>query len=112
MTAALALAPPPLTYDEVLGEFQRAVVIDLGAERDARKRLAQIEDSNARTAKGHYEGKNLPGVVAFLRAAQQCPTLKAYVRRVLQMEADLDPAFERELHGLFAAYRDLMERKP
>lgn len=96
-----------LRYNDVLDGYQSAVVHDLGAYRNAVKKLAEIEDSNTRTAKGHYEGDSLPGVVAFLRTAQQCPTLKAYVRQVLQMETDLDPNFERELNNLFRAYQSL-----
>lgn len=35
--------------------------------------------------------------------------LKAYVRYVLQLEADLDPRFEHELNNLILTYQALKE---
>ncbi len=109
--ALIPSEPPALTYDEVLSTYRQCVVVDLGEERSARKRLATIQDCNPRTAKGHYEGQNLPGVVEFLRACQRLPTLKAWVREVLQLQADLDPRFEREMHNLIRTYQEMTEAR-
>lgn len=81
-----------------------------GESRSAVKLIAEAANCNLRTAENWYTGKNGPGGLHLLRLAAQVPSLQAEVRRLMAMEADLDPAFEQELHSLFRSYQDMVEK--
>lgn len=66
------------------------------------KRIARAENCGPRTAENHWDGRNLPSLVQALRLGASVPEFGAELRRLMGMEADLDPEFERDLMALHA----------
>lgn len=104
---ALALEIGQNEYTEIVRDALRRA---FGRERHAIKRLAGAANSNERTAKNWLEGKATPGGLHMLRLMATVPEFQAEVRRLTGMQADMDPEFERELHGLIRAYQRVRDR--
>lgn len=64
------------------------------------KRIAQAENCNPRTAENHWEGRNMPSLVQALRLGACVPEFGAELLRLMGMEANLHPEFERDLMAL------------
>lgn len=76
-------------------------------KRSAAKELAEDANSNVRTAENWLSGRNAPHIVHLIRLAREIPQLQELLRQLLGWEANLDPAFERDLNALIGTYRRL-----
>lgn len=92
------------THDltQIVGDALRS---HFGERRFAVKQIAAIANTNERTARNWYEKKNLPDLVHFFRLAAHVPELQAEARRLLALEAALDPLFARDLAQLVSSYQ-------
>jgi hypothetical protein len=88
----------------------RSIRAGLANERYPVRRLADAANVNEKTAKNWWEKRCSPQGLQLLKLMASIPELAAEVRRLCAMEADLDPEFERELHGLIRAYHRIRER--
>ena len=106
--AGFGMNAPALVIDT--GEYTEIVRDRLrehyGPAKSAIKLIARAANCNERTAENWFTGKNAPGGLHLLRLAAQVPGLQAEVRRLMAMDADLDPDFMRD----FCAFRDLVSR--
>lgn len=86
------------------GEFTNTVGDALerrfGTDRFAVKQIAEIANTNIRTAENWLRRKNAPGGLHLMRLMAQVPELQAEMRRIAGMESDLDPELERELNSV------------
>lgn len=103
---AAAMNRTALQIDQ--GEFteriRSALVIEFGAHKDAVKLVARAADAGTRAAKNWLRGDNAPDGLHLMRLAQAVPRVGSEVRRLMGMQSDLDPEFERDLHALFQSY--------
>jgi hypothetical protein len=104
---ALAFAIGQHEYTQLIGNALRKA---FQHERHAVKRIAEIANCNEATARNWYELKVTPHGLHLSRLVAAVPELQAEWRRLCAMESDLDPEFERELHGLIRAYQKVKER--
>lgn len=95
MTAAAAIGTQTIT-----GRVTDALHDALRHERNPVKRLAIAADTNERTAKNWWEGRNAPGLAHFFRLAREIPELKSEALRLLEMEMAIDPEFQRDFMRL------------
>lgn len=105
--SALAFAIGQHEYTQLIGNALRKA---FSHERHAIKRIAEIANSNERTAKNWWEYKATPGGLHLSRLVAGVPELQAEWRRLCAMESDLDPEFERELQGFIRSYHRIRER--
>jgi hypothetical protein len=72
---------------------------------DASKAKAFAEDaaSSPRAAENWLAGDNPMSLTAFLNAYHANPTFKAWARKILLMEEDLDPQFQAQLAAFIRA---------
>ena len=90
-----------------------ASVVSLSLHRHAshsrypHKIIARAAQTNVRTAKNLYEGRNAPNALTLLRLMTAVPELQAEVRRLTGMLTDMDPAFERAFTDALTAYQRL-----
>lgn len=68
-------------------------------------RVQQIAAVDRKTAEAWWHGKNPPQCHHLINLARVIPELKGEVRRLLGMEQDLDPDFQREMTALMQRYR-------
>ena len=83
-----------------------ALVVDFGQYRATHKRIARITGATEKTAENWTSGANTPHLVYFLRLLPHSPALRGVVRKLCQMEADLDPDFQKA----FAEFMRMMGR--
>lgn len=74
-----------------------------GEQRAAAKAAAEDSNQSPRAAENWIAGENPMSLTAFLNAYHNNPAFKAWARKLLLMEQDLDPHFERELHSFIRA---------
>lgn len=86
MIAALAL-----DTNDVTQLVSNTLRLRFGDSKSAVKLIARVANSNERAAENWLNGRCAPTVAHFIRLAAQVPELKAEVRRLLELEADLDP---------------------
>lgn len=67
------------------------------------KAVQQAANCNAPTARNWWHGHNAPDAVNLLRLAARVPALKAEVARLIAMESQHDPEFQRALADLIRA---------
>lgn len=67
-------------------------------------RVQQIAGVDRKTAAAWYRGKSPPQSEHLLTLARRIPELKGEVRRLLCMEEELDPDFQREFTALMQRY--------
>lgn len=105
---ALALRVDQGEFTEMIsGALKRA----FGKERSAVKRIAQLADCNPRAAQNWLEGRNAPDGLHLLRLAAMVPEMQGEVRRLIGMEADLDPELARDLSRLIDTSVRLLQAK-
>lgn len=68
-------------------------------------RVQKIAGVDRKTAAAWYYGRSSPQAEHLLTLALRIPELKGEVRRLLCMEADLDPDFQREFTALAQRYQ-------
>jgi hypothetical protein len=89
MSAALAI-----TNDVVTTRISARLRLIYGGDT---KRLARDAGSNVETARNWIEGRNAMSLTSFLRLCQQNPDVFAEARRIVQMDAEIDPQTEAAL---------------
>lgn len=72
---------------------------------DASKHKAAARDANtsARAAENWFAADNPMSLTAFLNAYHANPTFKAWAKKILLMEQDLDPDFQAQLAAFIHA---------
>lgn len=83
-----------ITTDFVTARISTRLRVIYGGDT---KRLARDAGANVETAKNWIEGRNTMSLTNFLRLCQQNPDMFAEARRIVQMDADLDPDAEAAL---------------
>lgn len=68
------------------------------------ERVRHIAGVDRATAAAWWHGRNAPLFHHLVNLAQEIPQLKAEIRRMFAMEADLHPDFERDLTALLQRY--------
>lgn len=81
-----------------------------GAEKHAAKRLALVADATPKAAENWLAGKCMPQGLSMLRLIALVPEFQAEARRLMAMEAELDPRFERQLQETFRLFELLPRR--
>lgn len=81
------------------------LTLDATYEGESSKHKAAARDANSspRAAENWFAGDNPMSLTAFLNAYHANPTFKAWARKILLMEQDLDPAFQAELANFIRA---------
>lgn len=104
--------PPAVKMDtgDITARIHRALRQAFDGVDSPVKRIARIANSNVRAAENWWQGKNSPGAVHLLRLAAQVPELKAEVRRLLGLTADLDPELEQAAMELMRQFSKRMGR--
>ena len=74
-------------------------VLDATYDGDASKHKSAARDANSspRAAENWFAADNPMSLTAFLNAYHANPTFKAWARKILLMEEDLDPEFQAQL---------------
>lgn len=82
-------------------------VSDATYDGDASKAKAAAKDANSspRAAENWFAADNPMSLTAFLNAYHANPTFKAWARKILFMEEELDPAFQAQLAAFISAVR-------
>jgi hypothetical protein len=83
-----------LTTDFVTERISAKLRVIYGGDT---KRLARDAGANRETVKNWLEGRNTMTLTNFLRLCQNNPDLFAEARRLVQMDAELDPNAEAAL---------------
>lgn len=68
------------------------------------KLAARDADVGVDTAKNWLEGRNAPRLADFFRLARNCAALRAEALRLMQMDADLDPRFMRDVMAMMQTW--------
>jgi hypothetical protein len=89
-----------ITQGDWLKASQTAMQAHVGDNRSSAKKLADILECSPRTAENYLQGRTAPSGIHFLRALAVIPEFQAEVRRISQMQSDLDPEFERAANAL------------
>lgn len=85
---------------EVAKEVGDRLVVDFGHFRSHHKVIARKAGASPESAKNWLAGQHPPSLVFFLRLLPHSPGLQAMTRKLMGMEADLSPDFQRELNDL------------
>lgn len=72
--------------------------------KSAAKEIADKTGCGVRTAEHWLAGRHAPDVFYFLQLLKEVPGLQAEVRRIIGMEANLDPEFQQAVHALIQVY--------
>lgn len=72
-------------------------------EKSVAKAAASDSGMSAKAAENWMLAQNPMSLTAFLNAYHRNPTFKAWARKILLMEEEIDPAFQAELHRFIAA---------
>jgi hypothetical protein len=89
-----AMTALALTTDFVTERISAKLRVIYGGDT---KRLARDAGANRETVKNWLEGRNTMTLTNFLRLCQNNPDLFAEARRLVQMDAELDPNAEAAL---------------
>lgn len=81
---------------ELAEQVATALVVDFGHYKSTHKTIAQKAKASPETVKRWLAGENLPSFVYIMRLRPHSPSL----RRLLALENDLSPDFQRELSEL------------
>ncbi len=74
-----------------------------GDQRFAAKSAAEDANQSPRAAENWLAGENPMSLTAFLNAYHNNPEFKAWARKLLLMESELDPDFQIELSNFIRA---------
>lgn len=89
-------------------EFARIIVDALrrsvGAASDPVKAVARAANANIHTARNWWTGATTPQGLYLLRLMAAMPELQSEIRRLVGMEASLDPEFGRDLDAMIQTY--------
>lgn len=98
----LAFGLTQLEWNEISAEAMRRHV---GNDRSGAKLIADRLECSPRTAENYLQAKTAPSGIHFLRALAVIPEFQAEVRRISQMQTDMDPELERATAALLQAYQ-------
>jgi hypothetical protein len=100
---------------EVLNDERRlaevvadALVVDFGHFRSTHKVIAKAAGASSKSAENWTAANTAPSLINFLRLLPHSPSLQSMVRKLMGMQADLDPDFQRE----FVRFMQMMSRTP
>jgi hypothetical protein len=68
-----------------------------GEEKSVNKSIAEDAGASPKAAENWTAGDNPMGLTAFLNAYRNNPVFKAWARKILLGEQDIDPSFQAEL---------------
>lgn len=106
MSSALAFQ---ITQAEYTARMTGALRLAFVNERMPVKKLADVAQSSIATAKNWWEQRNPPEGLYHLRLLAAVPEYQAEVRRLTNMQANMDPKFERDLVTLFRTWQERRE---
>lgn len=92
-----------LTNQECARQLRDVMKRTYGESKWAAKDAADDAASSVRAAENWMAGENPMGLTAFLNAYHSNPKFKAWARRILLLEADLDPSYQPELAAFIRA---------
>lgn len=81
---------------ELARQVSSALIVDFGHYRSTHKTIAQHAGVSPETVKRWIAADSAPSLVYFLRLLPHSPAL----RKLVAMESELDPQFQRELNDL------------
>jgi|GEM_PF-5532473 len=82
---------------------QEVIHATYDGEQSVAKAAADDSGMSPKAAENWMAADNPMSLTAFLNAYHRNPTFKAWSRKILLLEEDLDPAFQAELHRFIAA---------
>jgi hypothetical protein len=85
---------------DVAKQVASALVVDFGHYRSTHKAIAKIAGASPETVKRWVAADSAPSLVFFLRLLPHSPSL----RKLIAMEQDCDPGFQRGLIDLMQRY--------
>lgn len=71
------------------------------------KQFARDVEINEHTARNIYEGRNAPNFLTALKMMAAIPAFAAEARRLIGMEANLDPAFNEALNRVMQEFQKM-----
>jgi hypothetical protein len=86
--------------NEVAKQVADALVIDFAHYKSTPKVIARLAGASPQAAKNWLAGQHPPSLVSFLRLLPHSPSL----RKLIAMEQDCDPGFQRGLIELMQRY--------
>lgn len=87
---------------DVAAMCQDALRATYGDEKSVHKTIAEDTGMSPSAAENWTAGENPMSLTAFLNAYHNNSAFKAWARKLLLMEQDIDPAFEAEMHRFIA----------
>jgi hypothetical protein len=91
---------PVLTDEQVQQEVAHRLVVDFSHYRSTHKVIARAAGASAKAAENWTAGATAPSLANFLRLLPHSPSLQAMVRKLMGMDSELSPDFQRELNAL------------
>lgn len=92
---------PPLTDRVAIAdEVKAAYTADFGHLRSPIKHVARLALASPRSVESWVNGTRLPSLEFFFRLLPHSPSLQALMRRMIGLESELSPDFQRELMAL------------
>lgn len=87
-------------------------VLEATYDGDASKHKAAAQDSNSspRAAENWFAADNPPSLTAFLNSYHANPTYRAWARKILLRETELDPEFQADLAKFVRSVQTRMDR--
>lgn len=109
MTVAVPIPFEAITTDAVTQGYGDALERAVGRDRSHLKIVARETGAGVEAVKNHLDRRNAPNLKQFFRACRKFPEVRAWGLRMMAAEADLDPAFERDVMAVIGT---LLRRKP
>jgi hypothetical protein len=97
---------PHLHHTEINRRVHTALDFIFGDRAHKAKLAAKAANSNPRAAKQWFARENGMSLAAFINMARQVPEFRAEARRLMEMEADSDPEFERAFAAFWRAWQE------
>lgn len=101
-----------VTAAEVTEQVGEALVrSEIGRARHAVKLIAEVANTNARSAQNWVEKRNAPNLASFINLCRRIPELKAVALRLLEADDALDPMFAKKFNDVAQAWLDYQARQ-
>lgn len=101
-----------VTSREVAEQIGDALVrSEIGRARHAVKLIAEVANTNTRSAQNWVEKRNAPSVASFINLCRRIPELKAVALRLLEADDALDPMFAKKFNDVAQAWLDYQRQK-
>lgn len=101
-----------ISNDDLAQIVSRALQVAFSDRKSGVKEVQRVANTNERTAKNWWAGKNAPDGLNLLKLMAEVPELRAEVRRLTAMETDMDPHFERAMSDAMVLFQKMLKGKP